>query len=111
MSPIKIYKVEPEKSGRSTLVLSFYNAGYASGVKDFHLRMRVVTRRPFHILVQLLYDSDDVMTRDAVIVRIGHEWLEAHVGTVDGVVRPGRDAHQAEIDDYLERADRALNAW
>jgi hypothetical protein len=112
VSPIKVYDVKPEKTGRSTLLLSFYNAGYAEGVRDFKLRIRILTRRDHHLLVELLYGSGGAVDRrDAVIGRIDHEWLAAHIRTVEGVPRPGPDAPRSEIDGYIDRVDRALNTW
>ncbi|KGM57790.1 hypothetical protein N799_01090 [Lysobacter arseniciresistens ZS79] len=71
-SPIHIRRVEPLKSGKSLLRLSFFNACYEEGVQDFALELKVLKRATNYLLADLPYDRE----RSAVIGHIEFSWLE-----------------------------------
>lgn len=107
VSPIRIDEVAPEKTGRSILHLRFFNAGYALGMQDFSLRLRVLARRPHHLLAELLYGADEPSDRHVVIGRIGRQWLDLHVHALPGTSPPAEDPpDQQQIDHYLDHISR-----
>ena len=74
-SPIYMQEVEPLKSGKGWLRLRFINAGYAAGVKDFSLDLRVLDRKEA-FLVGRLEDAD----RSAIISAIDFQWIRSFMG-------------------------------
>lgn len=108
--PIKILGVTPEKSGASTLMLEFFNSGYASGVQDFRLRLRVLARLRHYLIAELLYGPDSAIKRHAVAGRIGSEWLELNGYGEHGLsINDGNendDLAQSKVDNYLDTVFR-----
>ena len=74
-SPIYMKEVDPLKSGKGWLRLKFINAGYAAGVQDFSLDLRVLDRQEA-FLVGRLEDAD----RNAIISAIDFEWIRSFMG-------------------------------
>ena len=75
VSPIYVMGVEPEKTGGHTLCLSFHNAYYAAGIRDFRgVCCRVLKRFANYMLVDLTVGSSG-SERSAVISDISKEWL------------------------------------
>jgi hypothetical protein len=70
-SPIRIDCVVPLGTGRGHLRLSFYNANYASGVRDFVVLCRTIKLSEGFIAIELLNDDGTDTGRIAVIVE-GH---------------------------------------
>jgi hypothetical protein len=71
-SPIFMKKAEPLKTGKGWLRLQFINAGYAAGVQDFSLALRVLDRRE-SFLVGRLEDG----ARNAIISVIDFQWIRS----------------------------------
>lgn len=72
-SPIRICRIEPLKSGKGLLRLTFFNAFYAEGAQDLTLDLKVLKRASNYLLADLPYDEE----RSAVIGHIEFSWLEA----------------------------------
>lgn len=75
-SPIYITAVRPHKAGTHRLGISFFNAHYTRGVRDFDVVARVVARRRNYRVVALDYPEDD--PRIAVISQLSAGWLQHH---------------------------------
>jgi len=76
--PIRISRVEPLKTGRDLLRLSFFNACYASGVQDFNLDLRVLYRGYGYMMVKIEGTDDLDGGRCAVVTDVSLQWLECH---------------------------------
>ncbi len=70
-SPIFVSCVEPLKTGKGLLRLGFYNAAYASGVRDFSVPLRVLKRTPTYMIAEIVDQTD----RCAVISIMSFDWL------------------------------------
>ena len=57
-SPIRVAHVEPRKTGQGILRLGFYNAAYASGVRDFSKDLRVLKHTDRFILADFPNEPD-----------------------------------------------------
>jgi hypothetical protein len=74
--PIYVKKVTPKKTGKKILHISFWNTGYAQGVQDFELDMRLIHHGSDYLVAELLYDGDMANERCAVISHIEFGWIE-----------------------------------
>lgn len=72
-SPIFVTRVEPLKSGKSLLRMSFFNAFYANGVQDFTVELKVLKRASNYLLADLIEDPPE---RSAVVGHIEFSWLQ-----------------------------------
>lgn len=75
-SPIWVQGVTPLKSGKGVLSLQFINVGYAEGVQDFSLDLRVLKREASYLLSTILYGADGPRDRTAIISHISFEWIQ-----------------------------------
>jgi len=74
-SPILMRAVEPKKTGRSVLQLTFSNALYAEGCQDFKVDLRIISRSENFLIGEMLEDAQTRHKRCAVICEISYEWL------------------------------------
>jgi hypothetical protein len=95
-SPILIEGVRPMRSGRSLLRLRFINALYAAGVRDFHLKLRVLFRTANALSANIQYSDDGVGRRMAVIEELTPEWVAI-------ILRRLPETLEAFGDDALQR--------
>lgn len=97
-SPIFVQVVLPKKTGHRRLRVSFVNIGYAEGVQDFELDLRVLEHQRGYMIVSLEYGPEGPQDRCAVISELNHVWLNRfcpqHIGQ-----RPL--AAGADISQYL----------
>ena len=75
-SPILVEKVIPRKSGAGWLDITFYNAFYAEGVRDFHLAVRILVRGADYLVCAI--DGAGPNQRAAVISSLTMDWLRDH---------------------------------
>lgn len=73
-SPIYVGQVKPLATGQRKLKIKFYNAGYASGVRDFELDLKIIYRGATYLIADLGYDG-----RCVIIGQLSLEWLRQHV--------------------------------
>ena len=73
--PIYVQSVEPLKSGKGILKLSFWNTGYAQGAQDFCLDLKVINRSADYLIAQVL-DGAEEPDRCAVVSHIEFGWIE-----------------------------------
>ncbi len=78
-SPIRISRIKPKKRGDGTLRLEFYNAGYAEGVRDFHLELGVLIRAKDYMIAVIDRGQSHPDTRSAIIGPINMNWLDKHL--------------------------------
>ena len=78
-SPIKIYHVQPLKTGRDILRVRFHNACYAEGVQGFHLELKVLHRGESYMLARI-ENGSSTEDRGVVICQLTWEWLRTHFG-------------------------------
>jgi hypothetical protein len=74
-SPIFVQGVTPAKTGKSILRLDFINVGYAEGVQDFSLDLRVLKHAENYLVADLLY-GEGGPDRVAIISAMEFGWLE-----------------------------------
>jgi hypothetical protein len=66
--------VTPRKTGQRRGIIRFFNAGYAQGVQDFSVQLRVLMRATNYIVAEIIEDSAD-SPRTAIISHIEFEWI------------------------------------
>jgi hypothetical protein len=71
-SPIYVRAVTPMKSGKGVLKVEFLNAGYAEGVQDFTVEIRVLKRTPEYLIGEL---TGEPKGRSCVVSTISPQWL------------------------------------
>lgn len=71
-SPVHVKRVQPLKTGKGLLDVSFFNAFYAEGVQDFQVRLKVLHRAPNFLVGKIV---DEASERVAVISHIEFGWL------------------------------------
>ncbi len=77
VSPIRILDVTPRKTGRKELEVSFYNAFYAPGLRDFKAVIRLLAHQPLFLMALVApFDSTEGEKRACVIHGLSDEWLE-----------------------------------
>ncbi len=81
-SPIYVEALTPHKSGNSRLTVTFLNALYAAGVRDFSVSLRVLKRSDHYIVGEILAPGFTGSERTAVISRLEPAWLSAHCPSV-----------------------------
>ncbi len=74
-SPIRMHSVQPLKTGRGVVQLSFLNALYAEGVQSFTVDLRVFKRAKNYLVGEILCGSGGTHDRCAVISDIEFEWI------------------------------------
>jgi hypothetical protein len=67
-----VREVTPLKSGKGILKVEFYNAGYAEGVQDFTVQIRVLKRTPDYLFGEL---TGEPKGRSCVVSLVTAEWL------------------------------------
>lgn len=72
-SPIRVQWLQPGEDGTRRLAFAFYNAGYAEGVRDFHVQLRVLHRTPTHLLGALI---EPERQRSVVISPLDADWID-----------------------------------
>jgi hypothetical protein len=93
-SPIYINEIRP--LGSNQLFLRFYNAGYAEGVRNFELKMRVLKRAPGYLLA----GSSECEDRTFIIGPIEFDWVRNFIADAYERNPPARGEL---ISDYLGR--------
>lgn len=77
VSPIRILDVTPRKTGRKELEISFYNAFYASGVRNFTAVLRLLAHQPLFLMALIApFDPPQDGQRACVIHGLSDEWVE-----------------------------------
>ncbi len=103
-SPILINSVTPLKSGRKELDITFYNAFYAEGVRDFSTRLRVLAHHPQYLMAAIVEEAGPGHhePRSCVITDLTPHWLELLVPNLCRRWRqdPPSDVN-SELSDYL----------
>ena len=92
-SPIWVREVEPLKSGKGVLRLSFINAAYPAGVQSFVSNLEVLQRTSDFLYARLI----DYPDRGAAISRMSYEWLRHYCPQalrMDRIGEPGGDMQQ-----------------
>lgn len=74
-SPIKVLKVEPDKSGNRTFTMHFYHANYPEGVRNKSYRLQTIERGRSLLLARSL-DHDP--PRFLQVYEITAEWVVRH---------------------------------
>jgi hypothetical protein len=103
VSPIRVFGVEPKKTGRKELALSFYNAFYATGVRDFNVDLRVLVHQEQYLMALVApFTSTDLDQRACVIHHLSGEWTERLVPDLAARwrIRPPADPIE-ELDQFL----------
>ena len=75
-SPIYVTKVQPKRTGKDLLGLSFFNACYAEGVQDFEVDLKVLKRAENYLIADIQYGGSIDEDRCAIISQIEFEWIE-----------------------------------
>jgi hypothetical protein len=103
VSPIRVFEVKPKKTGRKELALSFYNAFYAPGVRDFTLDLRVLVHQAQYLMALVApFTSTGSDQRTCVTHELSDEWAERLVPDLAARwrIRPPADPSQ-ELDQFL----------
>jgi hypothetical protein len=74
--PIYMGRVTPKKTGKGILKIAFWNTGYAQGVQDFELDLKILHRASDYLVARLLYGNEHDQERCAVISHIEFGWIE-----------------------------------
>ncbi len=69
-SPIYVQYINPMKTGKNKLELTFINGLYAAGVKGFNLELKVLRRYETYMVTDLGYDR-----RTGIISELNLDWL------------------------------------
>ena len=103
-SSIRISRVEPMKRGDGTLRLEFYNAGYAAGVRNFDLELRVLLRAQDYMIAAIEGGGSQADTRSAVISPIHMDWLDRHFPDfLDRHLPTESERQSRDANDFLDR--------
>lgn len=102
ISPIRIEEVTPLKTGRKELRVSFYNAFYAQGVRDFSPVLRLFVHHPRYIMAAINPGSDSIDERACTIIHFTPMWEELLVPELAQrwQSHPPSDKN-IELDEYL----------
>jgi hypothetical protein len=76
LSPIQIIAVTPKKTGNRILRVEFWNVGYAVGVQDFAVDLRLVKHTDDYLIADFDLHGREASDRSAVINTISFPWLE-----------------------------------
>jgi len=74
--PIYVTRVTPQKTGKGILKIAFWNTGYAEGVQDFKLDLRLLHRASDYLVAQILYNDQSGEDRCAIVSHIEFPWIE-----------------------------------
>jgi len=91
-SPIKIQQIEPCKTGKREVVLSFYHANYPEGVRDKKYRLQTIERGETFLLAKSL---DHSPSRLLQIYKISSDWISNHFGI--------NCPNDIDVNNWLER--------
>jgi hypothetical protein len=86
-SPIFLKRVTPLHTGQRLLELTFINAGYAEGVQDFTVTLRILKHTPVYLVAALRYGEED-SERTAIISAVTGEWLARFCPEFLSTLRP-----------------------
>ena len=101
MSPIRIECLTPAETGRKDLLIEFYNAFYAPGVRHFRHQLRILIHEPLYIVAQLIEDARPGTIRACTIMNMTPDW--------ERVLIPDFAEENQHCGD--EDRDRALNDY
>ena len=103
-SPVRISRVEPKKRGDGTLMLEFYNAGYAAGVRTFELELRVLLRSREYVVAAIEGEQTHADTRSVIVSPVDMGWLEKHSADFLRRHPPTESERQSrDANDFLDR--------
>lgn len=91
-TPIKVFAVEPGKTGKREFLLDFHHANYPAGVQHKRYRLRTVHRGLHFLLAQSL---DHNPARFLRIYEITPDWIRKHF--------PGMKPDISNFTGWLER--------
>jgi len=75
-SPVYVTEVEPLKSGKSILKISYLNALYPEGVSEFHdIEIKILTRAKDYLVAQVTHDEGSNF-RCLVLSHIEFAWVQ-----------------------------------
>jgi hypothetical protein len=75
-SPIQVIAVTPKKAGNRSMQLKFWNVGYAVGVQDVTVDLRIVKHADDYLIADLVAPRPETSDRAAIISTISFGWLE-----------------------------------
>jgi len=104
VSPIRILDVRPLKTGRKELEISFYNAFYAPGVRDFTTALRMLAHQAQFLMALIApFESTEDEQRACVIHDLSDEWIGQLLPELSDRwrTRPPANADE-ELSSYLE---------
>lgn len=78
-SPIKVFGLEPLKSGSGIFKLQFYHANYPEGVRDKEYTLRTIERGSNYLLAKSI---DHMPARIIYIHEITDAWMSRFFGQV-----------------------------
>ena len=104
-SPIYVQLVEPQKSGKGDLKLTFINAFYAAGVQDFALTLRVFKHEETYLVGAVRGSTTD---RCAVVSKLTMGWLRACCPELLRQVPP--HSPDEYVQSYVKRALEQINS-
>lgn len=76
--PIWVGSVVPLKSGQGILRIEFWNTGYAVGVQDFCVDLKVLHRTQSYLIGVLVEGDQELLERSAVVSVIEFGWIERY---------------------------------
>jgi hypothetical protein len=101
-SPIRVFHIEPLKTGHGILRLGFWNALYAEGVQDFQIDLKIRVHHPSYLVADLCYHSNHFADRSAIISAMSTSWLDRFCPfLVQG--RRADTGDESDIELYLDR--------
>lgn len=72
-SPIYISEIEPLKTGKNMLSLTFVNAMYANGVKEFEQTLKILSHQEQFLVADITSSNQN---RCAIISEISFSWIK-----------------------------------
>ncbi len=93
-SPIKIIDIDRCKEV-DIIVLHFYNACYAQGVRDFNLELKIIAHSKECMICEIEPKRSNYPTRMAIIEEIDYLWIRRYI-TKDRINR------EVDIFEYLD---------
>ena len=94
-SPIKIFGIDRCKEADS-IILHFYNACYAQGVRDFCHELKIIAHSKECMICEIEPKRSNHPTRMAIIEEIDYQWIKRYI-TKDKINQ------EVDISEYLDK--------